>query len=407
MATGTTLRVERENALLTAACRLDDGDVPSGSLDWAYIERAADVQGVASLLHEWLSRHPEVHVAPKAAQHLHDAYWVTHFRNRVLLAELDRLATAAALEGIAVMPLKGARLAVEYYGRAARRPLSDLDLFVPPQDIEAVSRLLLASGYDAVDPLPSYAPADVLDRRSRELGFAAERMGFSVLVECRTQPLELAVGRLTDFDSRYTDRLEEYAAHLVIRARGRTGTSSAGLKMPAEDLLLHVATHMAAKHVQFRLIWLHDIVRVLVDAPDFDWPYLLDVSSRLRTALPVAAALEAARRWLGAPVPDRWIAALQAAASVDGPGLFGRWESHQLRTLVGSLGIRDLTGSGPGFWPVGAALNRVNGWGPRLRMLRWVAWPCPAYVSHRASARASAVAATRSAVSSTPPHSTA
>lgn len=380
----TALTRVKENAFLLATCHV--GTAPSKlpsstALDWSYVVRAADRQGVAPLVHDWLRRHPEVKVDNPWADHLHHAYWTNHFRNKALLSELGRVSHAAAEAGIDLMPVKGASLATDYYPTPALRPLSDLDVLVRPHHIAGLSRVLRALGYGESEPPPSYIEHRWLDDESREHCWTAVRDGLDILIECRTVPLELAAGRLTDLDGALTAALRQHAAEVWIRAGAGRDRASGGTPMSPEDLLLHVTTHFAAKHVDFRLIWLHDVARIVTGARAFDWDYVARTTAGLRVAAAVSAALEAAVRWIGAPIgaePLRLVSAGLRARSVVA---LERWDYHRLCGYVASLAARDLTVEGPGVWPLGSALARVHGWRPRLRVLRWVGMPGRAYLA--------------------------
>ena len=305
------------NALLLAAARAGEpASVPSigADLDWDYLGRAAERQGVAALLHDWLRRHPGAPVDAVCAEALHESYWSGHFRNRLLLEELQRVAQAAADLGIEIMPLKGAHLAPRLYPAPAFRPLSDLDLLIHPRDVARLGALLQSMGYAEVDHSPSYVDDQWLDLDSRDYCWFAIRQGFDALIEYRVAPLELAVGRLTDLDRAYTDALRRHAREVWTRS---TPSPDGTMRVQSpEDLLLHVATHLAAKHLDFRLIWLHDLARIVLGTPELDWSYVITRSADLRMAAPVAAALEAARCYAGAPIADAPIDAIVETLSL-------------------------------------------------------------------------------------------
>ena len=372
-------RFEHNNALLLAACSAGDAapPIPSGPFDWRYLVRAAETQGVSPLLHDWLTRHPGVAVDAACASQLQDAYWATHLRNKLMLAELDRLSAAAGEAGIRLMPLKGARLATDMYATPALRPLSDIDLLVRPHDLDGLAEVFRALGYRPQTPPPSYLASDRLDPGSREYGWIISIRGLDLLVEVRTQPLELALGRLTDFDRALSAALRAHGEEVWDRASGTPLAS-----MSVEDMVLHVATHFAAKHVDFRLIWLHDLARLVMAAPSCDWDYIWATSTRLRVAAAVAAALDAASRWIGAPLSREHVNDQRARLSGAGVPWSVRWEYRLLSAHVDSLGQRDLTRTGPAWWHFGASLSRIHGWGARLRVLRWVALPSREYLTY-------------------------
>lgn len=378
-----------ENQLLTTVSRINgapaDGPV-TRELSWEYVLRAADRQGISALLYRWLAHRPELTVPDGVREQLHDAYWRGHFRNRLLLDELGRVNRAASAQGIVVMPLKGAVLAPAYYDTPALRPLSDLDLLVHPRDVTSFGAVLQSMGYAETAPSPSYVDSDLLDLDSHDYCWFASRQGFDAFIEFRVAPLELAVGRLTDLDPAYTDALRRHARE--VWARATATIDGVSIRQSPEDLLLHVATHLAAKHLDFRLIWLHDLALIL-QRHALDWTYISDHAHRLRMAAPIVAALEAARTYVGAPVTDAQIAQLTRTLQPDGWFSLTARDLAQLRHHASTLPGRDLTQVGPWGWPLGAALSRVPRWVARLRILRWVLLPGREYLKHREAAQAS------------------
>ena len=370
-----------ENALLFAVCRLQPSRTvePHGQLDWDYLVSAAERQGVAPLLHDALTCSPQASVPEPATKRLHQFYWATHFLNRDLLNELDRVLEEASDAGIDVLPLKGALLAAAYYPTPALRPMSDLDLLVRPDDLDRMAGLLASLGYLQVDASPSYAGDDRLDRASREHIWILSRPEMTALIEFRGEALQSAMARLSDLDASLAAALRDHAAAIWSRA-------DAGMdmrrrwRMSKEDLLLHVAAHLAAQHSEFRLIWLHDIVRIVArDTEPFDWECIVDSAVRLRIAGPVWAALDAASRWVEAPIPKAVLDdLLQRSASGE---WLRRWELNRLSAHAAQLGDVDFTRAAFAVWPFGAAISRMQGWAPRLTALRWAILPSRAYLS--------------------------
>ena len=376
-------RFARENAVMLAACRVDclpPDPAQLRGLDWPYVAEAADRQGVTPLLADWMSSLGDSD-APGAAA-LHDAYWVNHFRNQVILAEQEHVRRAADAAGIETMPMKGASLAAGYYRTPALRMMSDLDLLVRPQELARLAAVMTELNYYAIDTARSYVDERWLDDSSREHSWIAMRDGLQVLIEIRTASIEPAIGRLTDLDRPFTLLLHRYTAEVWDRASASRGVGEP-LRLPPEDLLLTVATHLAAKHVDFRMIWLHDIARIVTVATSLDWDYVARTADRLRITAPVTAALGATARWLGAPITDAHLATVSAPLRTGTGRWLERWDDRRLRRLVATLGARDLRVGGPGFWPLVSALSRVKGIGAQFRVLRWVGFPSRAYLEHR------------------------
>lgn len=370
-----------ENALLFAVCRVqpDWTFTPDRPLDWDYLVSAAERQGIAPLLHDALTRHPLAGAPEPVTTQLYRLYWATHFLNRDLLNELNRVLEAASAAGIDVLPLKGALLAAAYYPTPALRPMSDLDLLVRPDDLERMAGLLHSLGYLQVDASPSYAADDRLDRASREHIWIISRPEMTALIEFRGEALQAAMARLSDLDASLATRLRDHAAAIWSRAHRQTDARRTW-RLSKEDLLLHVAAHLAAQHSEFRLIWLHDIARIVArEAEPFDWEYIADSAVRLRIAGPVWAALDAASRWVEAPVPRAALNdLLQRSAKA---GWLRRWEFNRLAAHAAQLGDIDFARAAYAVWPFGAAISRMQGWTPRLMALRWALLPSRTYMS--------------------------
>ena len=376
MSATTSRGFGRENALLFAAVRVQPPESPiaATALDWPYLFDAAVRQGIAPLLHAWLLSHPAAGVPASWADRLKLEYWSTHFTNRLLLSELARISEAAVRADLPFIPLKGAVLSTEFYPAPALRPMSDLDLLVRAEDLDRMGQLLHTLEYFTVEASPSYSGDQDLDAASREHVWVAYRSHEWVMVEYRAEAMQSAMARLSDLDPSLADVSRAAAGDIWTRAR----RGSNGLRMSTEDLLLHVTAHLAAQHSDFRLIWLHDIARIVARDPRLDWEYIAATADRLRIAGPVAAAFDAVRRWLDAPIPDAVVADLARRSQPS--GWLRRWELSRLSAHAATLIDADFRRATPAIWPFGAAISRMHGWGPRMRAIRWALLPSRAYL---------------------------
>ncbi|MCC6728641.1 MAG: nucleotidyltransferase family protein [Chthonomonadales bacterium] len=144
---------------LLLACRvhLDDAtaDRLAGALrevrDWDCLVRQAVAHGVAGLLSRHLRALPGNGSAPEAA--LADLLTLgraTALRNARLMAQAAEILRAAHGAGLRVMPLKGIALLDGVYHDRSLRPMADLDLLVPPDELRPAAALLAGLGY-AID----------------------------------------------------------------------------------------------------------------------------------------------------------------------------------------------------------------------------------------------------------------
>ncbi len=152
------------------------------------------------------------------------------------------------------------------------------------------------------------------------------------------------------------------------------------LQAAPEDLLLHVASHMATRHADFRLIWLLDIRQIIAHAPAFDWEYLAAEAHTLGLTVPVRAALDAAARWLAVPLP---------AVLHSGPTPLTSRLRHPVDALEWAvlapreqtLDTANLAAIPPTpAWLAAVSVARVS-WRARARTLRWLLLPCRSYVA--------------------------
>ncbi len=367
-----------ENALLFASCRVaDDGDAwqLEPPVDWDYVVRAAIAQGVAPLVHQWLDARRQLQPAAAAGRQLQDQFWLTHFRNRKYIGELVRLSDAAAAHGVDILPIKGADLAVRFYPRPALRPMSDVDLLVRRDHLEAFSALLPDLGYEEFPMSLSYVDDGQLERGSYEHRWQMRREDVAVFLEFRAEPMEPVVNRLADLDPQLARALREHTDAMW----SRVVSTPDGPRLAPADLLLHVAAHLAAKHGEFRLIWLHDVARIAAGPSRLDWRAIGETAARLQIAPAVRAACSAAVQLMAAPIDAGDFAAYDEGAA--GPiGAFARWEQRRLARQVAHLVDADLSAGEALGGRFVIALGRLRGWGPRLRALRWAVLPSEDYL---------------------------
>jgi hypothetical protein len=90
--------------------------------------------------------------------------------------------------------------------------------------------------------------------------------------------------------------------------------------------------------------------------------------------------MQAAIRFMGAPIAGADLAQFERAARPSTGGLLRGWEQQALSREADRLTTADLTQEGPALSRLVAGLGRLRGWRSRLRALRWVALPSRAYL---------------------------
>jgi hypothetical protein len=130
---------------------------------WQTVQRIVFVQGLAAYLHWMLPVTSLYAELPEPfRQWLAEQYELNGQRVALLHGELQAILQAAHSSGIRLIPLKGSLLSTLYYPEPMLRPMGDLDFLVRPQELPALSQLMIGLGYNA----PSQFPDDPCAYRS-------------------------------------------------------------------------------------------------------------------------------------------------------------------------------------------------------------------------------------------------
>ena len=274
-------------ALLWAACRPepDDERVAAAVAEGADLDFAADVavsQRVSPLLWAALNR---VMAPPK------DAHWVEALKSdaarcfahsRMLLPRFGELGLAPLADaGIEPLVVKGLAVA-DAYPDPSLRPMTDVDLLLPPDQIRNAVACLQRAGWN-VRPTPRLRPHE-LDLVHPELP--------GVPIDLHKQ--------LHTWRDRNTRLSNELLWSWRVPATLQGGRAYV---LPPEQHVLFIAAHAGKPfHTFDRLIWSVDIVAV-AGKPGFDWDVVRRLATRADCRTALAVALTQARR-LGLEVPD-------------------------------------------------------------------------------------------------------
>lgn len=215
-------------------------------------------------------------------------------RIRALLQALDDEARAARLP---LLGLKGAAMLRHGLAPAGTRPMSDIDLLVPPGAVDHADRVIRALGYApgvrkarhiAYEPL--HAPAD------RAFGEH----------EDNPIPIELHTAVTEPLPRRAVDITADLAPHEA--PAGVHGYRSKAALM--RHLLLHTAGNLCTRNV--RLIQLHDLSRLAPQLDSAAWAQALAPTADGRAAWWAVPTLALAARLFPGTLPAAPVEALRA-----------------------------------------------------------------------------------------------
>ena len=220
--------------------------------EWCIAHAAAAMHGVSPLLSSSLRwRGPEDWQRFLDEQRSH-----TLERHRRIVQSLTEIGTRAALDGIAVTPLKGAALHELGIYQPGERPMSDIDLLVRAADLQATSTLLEACGYRHAYSTwkhEVFAP----ETGTNTIGFG-EHACNPIKIELHTRVMERMPVVARDISA------------LIFPSRPVAGLN--GYPSIAA-LMLHVLTHAAGNMCTrgLRLLHLHDIALLSRRMTSNDW----------------------------------------------------------------------------------------------------------------------------------------
>jgi hypothetical protein len=205
--------------------------------------------------------------------------------------ETDRLLRLLAEAGLSPVTLKGAALRASIYSDSVQRSFGDVDLLLPPEQIDPAVAALRAAGYALGDEA-------TVERFARQHfhHVLSNAMGFQVELHWGlVQPGSVA--QLTP--ERILGRSIEVK---------RSGGPAMRIPSP-EDMVLHLASQEIEDWFSSirRIV---DVDRVVRGAKSFDWTYLGSAAGESRLQPLLGFTLQLARRVFATPVPDGFVPSL-------------------------------------------------------------------------------------------------
>jgi Uncharacterised nucleotidyltransferase len=269
---------------------------PTG-LDWEGLVDAADAEDLGPALTHALGTLGFTGVPPAVRHRLTELLAASRARQLVMLRELGPVLRRCAADGVAVIVFKGPALAERVYPEPALRPFSDLDLLVRPADRFRMDDTLRALGHRRL-----------ADEHSWDFDVAYD--GATVYETAAGVRIDLHWSLLTE--PRFAWRGDE--TEVWARAEPIVVAGEAALGLGREDLVLHLAAHLAVHHTLTGLLRYWDVALVLERwGAELDWPALVARAERWGLRHALFFVLRGARDTFAAPVPPAVLQALRPA----------------------------------------------------------------------------------------------
>lgn len=226
---------------------------------------------------------------PEAVQaELKGSYLANALRNQLLAEELARLLGLLSESGIRAVPLKGVALAHSLYGDVAARVCVDIDILVPPANVDQTISLLLASGYRA-EPNDPYLSKLAL-RHGRHFSLVREGRGISFLLELHWILVQ------------HSSKNDEAVRDLWAEARPQSFLEAPAFSLSPEWEFLYLSIH-AVDHEWRSLKWLIDIHEI-ASSPLIDWQAIAKKAEQFELSLPIRQTMAVSSVLLGTPLPS-------------------------------------------------------------------------------------------------------
>ncbi len=228
-------------------------------LDWSVLLNLAGYHGVFPLLYRNLSALCSDLVPADMLARLRQKTQAGALLNHSLAQELGIVCEAFGKQGVPVIPIKGATLALSAYGDLTLRDFSDMDLLIPKRAIEEARAILLTQGYE------QKAPARESDH---------DEGPYHVFVKKRTLfRVDLQWVMAHEHFTFHLDRPEFWAQRMPVRLGNKMVQGLA-----PEDLLIVLCVH-GSKHAWEQLKWVCDVAELLRSHPDLDWERIFSNAS--------------------------------------------------------------------------------------------------------------------------------
>jgi Uncharacterised nucleotidyltransferase len=272
-------------------------------LDWDRLVDVAARHRLTPVLWRCLRDLPELHPPGAALRKLREGYEANALYALKLTSHLLKISEALSEAGVRWLPLKGVCLAALYYGDVASRHAGDLDLLVPPEELDRADQAIRSLGYCRV---ANDTRALMRTASDEELSFRLHYIYVSrdgVQVELHFQlHFNAAVLPLDVRDV------------IGFGARAAVGKHTLPV-MPSALQFVFLSTH-GSRHEWERLQWVYDIAVMADTATEGEMREWIDVAKRYRLVNPTVQGMILAQRLFGAQVPEEAYRVYRRSVSV-------------------------------------------------------------------------------------------
>lgn len=322
-------------------------------VDWDLFLQLALHHRVYPLVYKTLSQLNNPAVPDNVLDYLRQKYLENIMQALTMTGETVRMIKCFESHGIHAVVLKGAPLAWRLYGDIAIRPSRDIDILVPPEELERAKLILGNEGYQGAEP--EYPGQDLTPRQIHMLSKAFPH-GFHVSYRHSMKNVYLEVHW----------KLANKVTLPLPTERNTKIIEVAGSRLPVlsdEMWLLYLMSH-GAGHAWFRLRWLVDIAK-FTQQGDLDWEKTAFMAKKFGLQSILHQSLILANGLLDAPVPPN----LQSVAAHDRSAWRLSNTAINVFLSVADIEMRRNNDQHPSYWPRIYNFHVRRGWKNKFNYL--------------------------------------
>lgn len=256
-------------------------------LDWKHFLQLVAYHGVTPLVFRTLSALCPELVPRDALDELRRRSQARILLNRALAQELAEVCQAFEEQGVEVIALKGAPLALSAYQDLGLREFDDLDLVVPQVRLADAQAVLTSVGFRPLSRFRDEFQPSHFDEPYH-----------AYVKENRPLPVDLQWVMAHQHFMFRLDRPEFWRRRVPMKLANKTVHV-----LEPEDLLIVLCVH-GSKHAWEQLKWVCDVAELLRSHPGLDWDRIVARAVEWRCRRLLSLGLEIARRVLDAPLPQ-------------------------------------------------------------------------------------------------------
>jgi hypothetical protein len=260
-------------------------------IKWQTLINLSETHKLTQFLYQNLKTGSPDLVPLDVMQQLHKIYASRAQFILYLTGELVSLVKAFSADRIPILPYKGPVLANQVYKNLALRPIIDLDILVPIDDISRAKKLLLDKGYQLSWPEMPLSSA-------QEKAHIRSKYNYQFIDHDRNITLELHWG--------VTPRYFSFPSSREWLWQDLHTITLGGIPMSAfsiEKLLLILCVH-GGNHLWDRVGWICDISELISRYSDLNWDSVLSDAARFGVQRLLLTGLRLAHDLFDARLPD-------------------------------------------------------------------------------------------------------